>query len=693
MGTTISTNIGQHTDRSPAISTTPSASLAGHWHTSHLCILLALWLAIFATALAGPSLLDDADATHAQAAQAMLSTGDWVTLHVDGLRYLEKPPLPYWIAAVSLRLFAAHPAFAIHLPLAITVLGLALLGYAWSRRVFNETAALYSAIFILTSAGTFLFTRVFIPDALLSLLLAFALYLFQLTLELAQTTELSSRSATTLGAPRPASGTWEEAPKIRSSATTNTMWAALALATLTKGLIAPVFFLATVALYLVITKQLSRWRELKPFTGTLLFLAIAAPWHILAGLRNTGSLGGFGFAPGHGFFWFYFVNEHLLRFLGQRLPRDYNKLPFALYWSLHLVWLFPWSLFAPAALLTAWHRRRELLTPSRAAHTILLLGIFSTLVLCFFSLSTNQEYYTFPVYLPLLMLLAAALATRTTTLATTTNPGAPCPASGTRVELPRSPTSPTTFAFIAYTLLGLLITTTLAIGLWSSRALPFNPDIGSALAHRGVGDYTLSMSHFFDLTDTSFAALRLPALLAALAFLIGPGLAWLLHSRRKELAAMLTIAATSAVFFIAAHLALLRFAPMLSSANFAQTIQSLEATHRIAPGSQVLLYGDQAYGSSIPFYLHRPVSLVAGRTTSMLFGSTFPDAPPLFLTPQQLRAAWGSGPRKILFVPLELRDQVDPLLGPRKILITEASGKALFTDRPLDPTSSTKDLQ
>jgi 4-amino-4-deoxy-L-arabinose transferase-like glycosyltransferase len=682
MGTTTATDIGQHTDRNPAISASPSATspASARWRTSHLCILLTLWLAIFASALAGPTLLDDADATHAQAAQAMLSTGDWVTLHVDGIRYLEKPPLPYWIAAISLRLFGAHPAFAIHLPLALTILGLALLGYAWSRHAFNETAALLTGIFLLTSAGTFLFTRVFIPDALLSLLLAFALYLFQRTFDAPQTTDLSSRPKSAQLADvveRPASRT----------ATTYTMWATLALATLTKGLIAPVFFLATVALYLAITKQLSRWRGLRPFTGTLLFLAIAAPWHILAGLRNTGSLGGFGFAPGHGFFWFYFVNEHLLRFLGQRLPRDYNKLPFALYWSLHLVWLFPWSLFAPAALITAWRRRTELLAPTRASRTVLLLGIFSALVLCFFSLSTNQEYYTFPVYLPLLMLLAAALTPRTT------DPGVPCVASETWVDSPQHSTRARTFAFASYTVLGLLITTALAIGLWSSRALPYNADIGSALAHRGVGDYTLSMSHFFDLTDTSFAALRLPAILAALAFLVGPGLAWLLHTRRKELAAMLTIAATSAIFFIAAHLALLRFAPMLSSASFAQTIESLEATHRIAPGSQVLLFGDQAYGSSIPFYLHRHVSLVDGRTTSMLFGSTFPDAPPLFLTHQQLLAAWGTGPRKILFVPFELRDQVDHLLGSRKILITEASGKALFTDRPLDPTSSMKATQ
>jgi len=123
---------------------------------------------------------------------------------------------------------------------------------------------------------------------------------------------------------------------------------------------------------------------------------------------------------------------------------------------------------------------------------------------------------------------------------------------------------------------------------------------------------------------------------------------------------------------------------MLSSANFAEEIQRLERQHAVDAGSDVLLYGDQSYGSSIPFYLGRVVYLVDGRSTSMLFGSTFPDVPHIFLTPEDLLQRWGNGPRKILFVPLEKREDVDRLLGDRKILLKEASGKALFTDRPLD---------
>ena len=116
----------------------------------------------------------------------------------------------------------------------------------------------------------------------------------------------------------------------------------------------------------------------------------------------------------------------------------------------------------------------------------------------------------------------------------------------------------------------------------------------------------------------------------------------------------------------------------------ALTTGFLEATGAISRDNTVLMYGDQAYGSSIPFYLGRQVELVNGRSTSMLFGSYFPDAPHIFLTNTDLLKVWGTGNRKLLFVPLEKRDDVDRILGNHKILLQETSGKALYTDRPLN---------
>ncbi|NYF81300.1 ArnT family glycosyltransferase [Granulicella arctica] len=658
-----------------------------------LAILGGLWLIIFFASLFAPPLLDDADATHANAARHILLSSDWVTLHVNGIRYLEKAPLPYWLVAISFKLFGFN-TFAAHLPQTIGVLLLALLGYLWADKAFGPRTALYTGIAILTSAGVFLFTRVFIPEVLLSLLLCAALYLMLEALE----------------GGRPF--------------TTYSMWTVLALAVLTKGLVALVFFGGATILYLFLSGDSIHWRTLKPFTGTLLFLVIAAPWHILAGLRNTGGM------DGHGFFWFYFVNEHFLRFLGKRIPMDYNKLPGYLFWSLHLVWLFPWALFLPvlvqqafiafrnhrrastpifdnwptwtayavaiggillrnlfhfpylltvllaavAILLIELRRRQQHAAPGTALlhidtyaqRTTLLLTIYAGLILVFFSFSTNQEYYTFPAYLPLLILLTHALVRAEDASAVDKH---------SRLWI--------NIAHATFTVLGAAIFAALAYGLWTARHEAFVPDIGDLLAHRGVGDYTLSMSHLFDLTGKSFAALRLPAAIAALAFAFGPALAWILRRQRRHLAATGMLALTSTVFLIAAHIALIRFGPMLSSQTIAAKIQQLEDNNTISRDSVVMLYGDQAFGSSIPFYLGKDVDLVEGRSTSMLFGSTFPDAPPIFLTNADLLAGWGKGDRKLLFVPLEKRDVVDQLLGSRQIILDETSGKALITDRPL----------
>jgi 4-amino-4-deoxy-L-arabinose transferase-like glycosyltransferase len=662
-----------------------------------LTLIGGLWLIVFFCALFAPPLLDDADATHANAARHIILSGDWVTLHVNGIRYLEKAPLPYWLTAISFKIFGFN-TFATHLPQAIGVLLLALLGYLWADRAFGSRTAFYTGIATLTAAGVFLFTRILIPEVLLSLFLCAALYCMLEALE-----TLRPRYAYAL-------------------------WTALALAVLTKGLVALVFFFGAALLYLILSGEFHRWRALKPFTGLLLFLAIAAPWHILAGLRNTGGMNG------HGFFWFYFINEHVLRFLGRRYPMDYNKLPTSLFWSLHIVWLFPWALFLPALcsqaflafrryrkasvplfenwptwtaygiavlgilirnlfhinyllvvavagvviLLVELRRRQRLAAEdghdvallhieTYAQRTTLLLALFAGLVLTFFSFSTNQEYYTFPAYLPLLILIAHSVVQSERTFA-----------------VDRNARRWITVGHAAFAVLGVAIFAALAYGLWTSRHEAFVPDIGDLLAHRGVGDYTLSMSHLFDLTGPSFAALRLPAALAALAFAAGPALAWLLRQQRRHLAATSMIALTSAVFLIAAHIALVRFEPMLSSQDLAEKIQELEDDHVISRNNDVLLYGDQAYGSSIPFYLGEDVELVEGRSTSMLFGSTFPDAPHIFLSDADLLAVWGKGERKILFVPLEKRADVDKLLGSHQVLLEETSGKALLTDRPLD---------
>jgi 4-amino-4-deoxy-L-arabinose transferase-like glycosyltransferase len=581
--------------------------------------VLALFALVYVGSLFSQGLQDDADSTHAEAAREMLLTHDFVTLKVNGNRYLEKAPLMYWAVALSYFCFGTNE-FATHLPIAISMLLLVLLGMRWGQRAFGGRAALYAGLFITTAAGCYLFTRILIPESILSLFIAAAFYFFATALE-------------------------ERKPWRWYAA-----YASVALAVLTKGLLAIVVVGLSLLVYLAISGEWRRWREFRLFTGTLLLFAIAAPWHILAGLRNP-----------H-FFWFYFVNEHYMRFLGRRIPRDYNKQTNSLYWTLHLVWLFPWSLYLPVALrrpISNWLARRKQrdIDPrpllNFKSRTELLCLAWAGVTLVFFSFSTNQEYYTFPAYLPILLLIAAKLADEEEW--------------GSRSYL--------LWSSGLLAVICVAASLVLATGLWNSRHLPFVPDIGTVLAKPDLQAETLSMGHILDLTGESFAALRLPALLAAVVLLIGPALAFWLRRRNAHPAATWATAITMAIFLYAAHIALVRFDPFLGSKSMAEQIAP-----ELSPSDRVMIYGDQSFGSSLLFYLRRPIELVNGNTTSMWWGSTYPDAPHIFSNDRDLQRAWNSSHRVFLFVPQHERAKVEALLPGPLHVASGVSGKVIFSN-------------
>ena len=119
--------------------------------TRNRLVLIGLWFAFYASfALFTPALLDDADSVHAEVAREMLLRHDWTTLYANGIRYLEKAPLLYWSMAASMKLFGAH-TFAARLPLAFTVLALALAMDSFARRAFRCTdAGLYASVILLS---------------------------------------------------------------------------------------------------------------------------------------------------------------------------------------------------------------------------------------------------------------------------------------------------------------------------------------------------------------------------------------------------------------------------------------------------------------------------------------------------------------------------------------------------------------
>ena len=205
--------------------------------------------------------MDDVDAVQAQIARNMLQSGDWVTARLDGIAYLEKSPLKYWLIAISFRLFGTHD-WAARIPLALGTVLLCWVTARFAAWAFGPRAGLYAGLVLATCVGLFLFTRILIPDALLTLVIVLAMWSLLRALE----------------EDEPHPGRWALG-----------MWASMGAGLLLKGLIAAVFPVAAALLYLGVTRQLGlrkTWARLRPFSGIVLLLAVAAPWHVLATVRN-----------------------------------------------------------------------------------------------------------------------------------------------------------------------------------------------------------------------------------------------------------------------------------------------------------------------------------------------------------------------------------------------------------------------
>src|SRR5215471_11937238 len=268
-------------------------------------LIVLVWAIVYLGTLVHPTLQDDADTVHAEAAREMAQSGDWVTLRINGgdgatgFRYLEKAPLMYWAVAASFKAFDVHE-WSARLPLMLGVLALLLVVYRLGRRVYGDHGGLYSALGLATGFGPFIFTRILIPDMAVALWLALG---FDFLLTILEQADAGQKPSLWL--------CWGIA-------------ATMALNVLTKGLIGLVFPVGTIVLFLLLTGRLRHLLKMHLLTSFLVFLAIAAPWHLLAGFRNPAQ------GQARGFFWFYFVNEHFLRYLKKRYPADYDTVPLLL---------------------------------------------------------------------------------------------------------------------------------------------------------------------------------------------------------------------------------------------------------------------------------------------------------------------------------------------------------------------------
>jgi 4-amino-4-deoxy-L-arabinose transferase-like glycosyltransferase len=588
---------------------------------SGLIVVLFAAIIFLGCIISPPALMDDVDAVQAQIARNMLQSGDWVIAHLDGVPYLEKSPLIYWLMAICLQIFGVHD-WAARIPVALAGILLAWVTSRYGRWAFGERAGFYAGLVIATCTGLFLFTRIQIPDVMITLSVCVAFFSFQRATdpEEAPTPQHSRRWAMLLAA-------------------------SLGVGLMLKGLIAVVAPVGGIFVYLLVTRQFFSaevWKKLHVLSGTLIVFAIAAPWHVLATLRMPPY---FDFTlhsgPGeyHGFFWFYFINEHLLRFLNLRYPRDYNTVPRLAFWALHLLWLFPWSVYFPAAVGLSYK------PVDRAGQTRLLALCWTGFLLVFFTFSTTQEYYSMPVYPALALLLGCAMAGESPWLS------------------------------VGAKILGVissLAVLAIAAILYMVRGVPTPGDISHALQQHPEA-YTLSLGHMGDLTIQSFAYLRGPLVLAGVAFAIGAIAAWTLRGSRLYLA----IAVMMVLFLHASRQALVVFDPYLSSRPLAEALVR-------APEGRLILNGAYYSFSSVFFYTNRSALLLNGRVNNLAYGSYAPASPQVFINDTEFTSLWSSPER--LYV---LTDGVDAghlydLVHRENLhLVAESGGKMLFSNRLL----------
>jgi 4-amino-4-deoxy-L-arabinose transferase-like glycosyltransferase len=554
-----------------------------------------------------PSLMDDVDAVQAMIAKGMLTSGDWVTARLDGVLYLEKAPLIYWLMAICYKLFGVADWVA-RLPVALSAIGLAVLTGVLGMWAFGKRAGFYAGLCMATCVGIFLFTRIQIPDVMLTFTITLAMWSFLRALD-------------------------EEEKRPRLWA--GILAASLGTGLLLKSLVGIVFPIAAAVIYLLVTKQLflrRTWQRLRPISGFVIAMVIAAPWHVLATLRNPPYFAWtLKSGPGvyHGFLWFYIINEQLLRFLNLRYPRDYNTVPRVYFWLFHFLWLFPWSVYLPAA------AKLSFKPVDRAGQTRLLALCWTGFILVFFTFSTTQEYYSMPCYPALALLIGCAMATEDGWVR-----------GGTRI-----------LGGVA----ALAAVACLAIAFYV-RNVPTPGDISSALSQHPSA-YSLSLGHMLDLTLDSFAYLRLPLYLAAGAFVIGA----VANLRWSGLRAFLLTAVMMVLFFHAARLALIVFDPFLSSRPLA------EALLRQPPG-RLIVQGHFYPFSSVPFYTGLDPLLLRGKRHNLEYGAAAQGAPAVFLSDADFAALWRGGKRYYFVATQTEAERMETVVGKEQFEVVSSSG-------------------
>ncbi len=328
-----------------------------------MLLLLVIFGFSFFHSLGTIPLIEPDEGRYAEIPREMLERGDFITPLLNYVKYFEKPPLHYWLNALSMSIFGRNE-FAARLPGALMGLLTVILVYHVGRKLFDRRSGLLAALILGTCTGFLVQARLDITDMTLTCTLSAALAFFILAAD-------------------------EREP--RKGLYYHLSYIAAALAMVAKGLIGIVFPGAIIFLYLLLSRRWRLIREMRLATGTTLFLAVAAPWFVLVSIRNPE------------FLHFFFIHEHFERFTTTVHGR-YQ--PFWFFVPVLIGTMLPWSFFIPTAIRGVWRERAATGGGSR-----LYLLIWALFIFLFFSKSNSKLIpYILPVFPPLALLMGSALA-------------------------------------------------------------------------------------------------------------------------------------------------------------------------------------------------------------------------------------------------------------------------------------------
>ncbi len=323
---------------------------------------LALLALIFGTAffqfLGKFSLMEPDEGRYSEIPREMLERGDFITPLLNYVKYFEKPPLHYWLNAISMSIFGENE-FATRLPGALCGLLTVLFTYHVGRKLFGRREGLLAALILGSATGFLIQGRINLTDMTLTFCMSASIGCFLL-------------------ASRP--------DESRKGLYYYLFYVLAALAVLAKGLIGLVLPGGVIFLYMLICRRWSLLKEMRLLTGIPLFLAVAAPWFVLVSQRNSE------------FVQFFFIREHFQRFL-TKVHGRYQPIWFFI--PILLLTMLPWSFFVPQALMQAWRGRKE-----KGGDVLVYLILWAVFIFLFFSKSNSKLIpYILPVFAPLALLV------------------------------------------------------------------------------------------------------------------------------------------------------------------------------------------------------------------------------------------------------------------------------------------------